>query len=160
MPPVMAQRDARLRIEVPKPGEDKPRIGRVAIITLVGFAIGVIWPRLAGVKMVPSAPSDVGESATSGEEAPAASALASGLPPAPPAMKGAPAASNDEHEPPSAESDRIKISEPKVLSCRDAKGGKVTECDSIEFDSIAKPKLMALADCPAAKQAQGTLSLG
>src|SRR5215207_4373340 len=77
--PSMAQRQAGLRIEVPKPGDDKPRIGRVAVITIVGFAIGVIWPRLAGVKLVPSAPTDVGEATPAGGEAPAGSG--SGLPP-------------------------------------------------------------------------------
>ncbi len=157
----MAQRQAGLRIEVPKPGDEKPRIGRVAVITIVGFAIGVIWPKLAGVKLVPSAPSDVGEATPNGEEVPAASAAGSGLPGEPPAMKGAPApAPGDSAEPPPEESDRIKLSDAKILSCRDAKGGRVESCDAIEFDGVARPKLLALADCPAGKQAQGKLSIG
>jgi hypothetical protein len=54
----------------------------------------------------------------------------------------------------------VKLSEPKVLSCRDAKGSRVATCDPPEFDAVARPKLLALADCAEEKQAQGTLSIG
>jgi hypothetical protein len=142
---------------MPKPGEDRPHYGRVAIITVVGFAIGVLWPRLAGVKLVPSPPQEAAETPGSSENPAAGSA--SGAPPAPPAAKAAPVASIAEPATPEP-SDRFKVSEPKVSSCRDGKGGKHTTCDAIAIDPIFRPKILALSGCPAAKNVQGTLSLG
>ena len=48
----------RLKVEVPKPGADRPEFGRVGVIAGVGFAIGIAWPWLAGVRLVPSPPAD------------------------------------------------------------------------------------------------------
>src|SRR5262249_31174345 len=55
------------KIEVPKPSTDRPQLGRVGIIAVVGFVIGMIWPRLAGVKLVPNAPTDEEAARVSGE---------------------------------------------------------------------------------------------
>src|SRR5258706_11775256 len=51
-------RDRSLKIEIPKSEKDNPELGRVGIIAVAGFAIGVAWPWLAGVRLVPSPPSD------------------------------------------------------------------------------------------------------
>ena len=71
----MATSKASLKVELPKPGEDKPRFSRVGIITAVGFGLGVLWPRLAGVHLVPSAPAEevAGVSSAAEEAAPAGS---------------------------------------------------------------------------------------
>jgi len=143
-----------LTVKIPKPGEDQPRLVRVLVITAIGFAIGVIWPRLAGFKLVPSVPAEA-EAASSAEE-PKGAAPASAT--APPAAKAAPVV-----EPPPAPAeptDRLKLSEAKVTSCRDAKGGKKEGCDAPEIDVAARPKIMALATCPASQNLQGKLSLG
>ena len=158
----MARERAAPRVEIPKPGEDRPHYGRVAIITVVGFAIGVAWPRLAGVKLVPNAPQDTGDD-LGAEQAAAAAASGSSGTAAPANAKLAPVASQaSAEEPPLAPepTDRLKLSEAKISSCRDAKGAKHTNCDAIEIDAMGRPKLMALAACPAAKNVQGTLSLG
>ena len=54
----VARRERSLKVEVPKPEQDKPELGRVGIIAAAGFAIGVAWPWLAGVRLVPSPPND------------------------------------------------------------------------------------------------------
>jgi Bacterial SH3 domain len=116
----------------------------------------VLWPRLAGVKLVPNAPVDNEASAASAEEphaAPPGSATAA----PPPAAKAAPAG----EEPPAPEpTDQLKLSEAKVTSCRDSKGAKKESCDALDLDSRVRPKILALSGCPAAKNLQGTLSLG
>jgi hypothetical protein len=145
-----------LRVDVPKPDADKPPFGRVAIIAVVGFAVGVAWPRIAGIHLAPRAPTD--------DEAPAAAAsdeAPGSVASAPPAAKAAPApeasAQAEEKAGPAA---RVKIADGKVVSCRDAKGDKKSQCDAIALDDVVRPKILALADCPAAKTVTGTLSLG
>lgn len=153
----MAQRPATLRVDVPKPGDDKPQLGRVAIITVVGFAVGLLWPRLAGVKLVPNAPTE-GTEVSAGAE-PAASASSESPPPA---AKAVPAeAPEGEPAPPSSDAaERLKVSDPKVTSCRDAKGARVSTCDSPELGESVRAKVLALAACGGAENVQGTLSLG
>lgn len=153
----MAQDRPGLEVQIPKPGDDRPRLTRVAVITLVGFVIGVAWPRLAGVKLVPSAPIDTEASAPSADDtepAAPASALA-----APPAAKLAPAGGTPEPKP-ADPADQLDVSEAKVTSCRDAKGGRKTTCDAIDVDASVRPKILTLLACPAAKDLKGKLSLG
>lgn len=144
------------RIEVPRPEDDKPRIGRVAIIAVVGFALGVAWPRLAGVKLVPSAPSD-GLEAVAAED-PENAASAEPEPPAPPAAKVAPAPTTEPEKPPA--DDRVKVSAAQITSCRNAEGARQVNCGEVEFDSVATPRLKALAQCAGTEGAEGTLSIG
>lgn len=54
-----------LLVQVPAPDEDRPQWRRVAIIATVGFVVGIVWPRLAGVRMGPSLP-EVSASAAPG----------------------------------------------------------------------------------------------
>jgi hypothetical protein len=148
----MVRREGSLRVEVPKPGDDKPRFGRVAIITLAGFAIGIAWPRLAGMKLVPSVPEEANAAAVAAPDS-------SEPPTAPPPALGK-AAPAEEPEGPAPRVERLKVSEPKITSCRDEGGGRHTTCDTIEIDAAVRPKLLALEACPALETAQGSLSLG
>jgi hypothetical protein len=43
-------------VEIPPPDKDRPSWVAVAIITVVGFGVGVVWPRLAGIRLGPSPP--------------------------------------------------------------------------------------------------------
>ena len=52
-----AERRQPLKIEVPDQKQETVRFGRVGLIVTAGFAIGIIWPRVAGFKLVPSVPS-------------------------------------------------------------------------------------------------------
>ena len=141
-----------VRIEVPKPEDEKLRFGRVGIIALVGFVIGIAWPRLAGVKLVPDPPIE--------EQAPAAAPPAS----AQPAPSAAPALVNPtpvQPPPPKPEPvDRVRVSEPHVTSCRNGAGERLEACDKPDVDRFARARLQSLASCTGAAKAAGTLSVG
>ncbi len=137
------------KIEVPR--DESVRLGRVGVIALVGFAIGILWPRLAGMQLVPSAPvQSEGEPEPAASSAPVASAS-----PAPVTDEGAKAKKN-----PLDPADRVKVSEVVVTSCRDGEGQALKSCDAIEWDSVTTPRLKALAGCEGGAQADGVLSLG
>src|SRR5215813_5753296 len=53
-----ARKDPPLAVDVPSADRDRPAWGKVGAIAVVGFIIGVAWPKLAGVKLGPAAPSD------------------------------------------------------------------------------------------------------
>jgi hypothetical protein len=115
----------------------------VGNIALVGFLIGVAWPRLAGVSLVPAAPVEDDVPALSDEEEHA--------------LDAEPAESEVIELTPE---DRLSIGPAQVTSCQDAEGKKVTSCDTPDMDSIVHPHLIALLGCPAATGVFGTLSLG
>jgi len=143
-------REQRTKVEVPGPDQDRPNLGRVGIVAVVGFLIGIAWPWLAGVQLVPSVP---GESAPAQTQKPVASAA----PSTPPAAKTA-AAPKPKAEPKPVE--RIKIGDAKVTSCRDANGDKLGKCDALTVDRMAQARIRALGTCKGAENAHGMLSLG
>jgi hypothetical protein len=145
-----------LKVEVPDPDADRPRLGRVGIVAGVGFALGIVFPWAAGIQFVPTVPADdgppTGASPPSSASAATPQVAKAAPPPAP-----VPAAASAEGPPPEQ---RIKIGAATVTSCRDAKGGKVDQCDTPAFDAVARTRLAALAGCPAGADARGMLSLG
>lgn len=153
----MARARAGLKVEVPKPADDRPHLGRVGIIAGVGFAIGILWPRLAGVTLVPNPPvEDESEAVASAEPSPEGSgspapALANAVPadPAEPAEPKAPAAA-----------DRVRISDAKVTSCRDDQDRRATDCGTLDLEKVAKARIQTLGACEGAGDVTGTLSLG
>jgi Bacterial SH3 domain len=146
------ERRKPLRIEVPR--EDRPRFGRVGVIALIGFAVGVSWPHLAGVRIVPRAPTPASEAANdelSGAPAPSAepaTSKAEAQPAEPPPPAAAPTPL------------RFTIGEGEVTSCRDAHGKRVSSCDKVDFDVVARGRLATLAACDASSRARGVLSVG
>ena len=145
-------REQRIKVEVPGPDQDKPKLGRVGIVAAVGFLIGIAWPWLAGVQLVPSVP---GEPIPAQAAEPEPSASESAPPPA--------VAAPVEHpkpEPKPEPTDRLKIGEPKTTSCHDAEGNKLDRCDDVAVDGVAKARLQALVTCEGAENANGMLSLG
>ena len=113
--------------------------------------IGLLWPWLAGVKLAPSAPIEEPEVV----EAP---------PPKKPKKKAAAvaaAAKAKAAKKPKPEPDeRIDIEEAQVTSCRNGKGERQNECQNVEFDKLAEPRLKALGSCEATEGAEGVLSIG
>ena len=145
-------RDEPLKLQLPGPAEDRPRLARVGIVAAVGFVLGIVWPWLAGVQLVPKAPTEhTPASLSSSKPPPAASARPS--PAAPPAKPDP-----ETEEGPLA--DRIKVGQPSITSCRDAKGNQIDKCDEIKFDDVAQARLKALAGCGDAEGAHGMLSVG
>lgn len=124
---------------------------RVLVLALCGFAVGVAWPKLTGVRFGPSAP---GESAASGTRAPER---------AEPAAVVAPALSaSSEPVALPAVASQIQVRDSFVLDCvtNDDENKKGPECGVYrELDALAVPKLRKLAACPAAHDAIGQISL-
>lgn len=114
--------------------------------------LGIIWPRVAGFKLVPSVPSQPAESSSA--DLTGAPGESKATPPPAPEPEPEPKAMA------AAPSDRLRISEPQFLACR-ANGKKSKdECDRIEFDRLARPHIQALASCAGADKLLGVLSLG
>ncbi|HEY3667869.1 MAG TPA: SH3 domain-containing protein [Polyangiaceae bacterium] len=153
---VPAERRQPLKIEVPDQKQETLRFGRVGLIVTAGFAIGILWPRVAGFKLVPSVPSQPADSSNAdltgapadpkAGSAPASSAAAAELEPPPPDA--------------TPNTDRLQISEPQFVVCRTKGKKKKDDCDHVDFDRLARPHIQALAACQGADRMQGVLSLG
>jgi Bacterial SH3 domain len=149
----ISRRQPALKVAVPRPTNVPLRLGRVGLIAVIGFGAGVLWPRLAGLRLVPQLPT------------PAASAPdLSGAPPddqpAASAASAAPVAAPKPPEPLAPGSQPPVVGEAQVTSCRDAGGGKLEHCDAVDFDRVARDRLSSLDDCPGATRVSGVLSLG
>jgi len=146
----VAQRSRALRVEVPRPEQDKPELGRVGVIAIAGFVIGIAWPWLAGVRLVPSPPTEETLEAVASAVVPASSA-------APPVEGSAVAPAGP---PPKTDAETTKISEIQITACRDGKGKKKKDCDKLAIDDRVRPHLAALTACTDAQGASETLSIG
>ena len=167
--------DGPLSVHVPSPREDRPSWWGVAVIAVVGFAVGVAWPRLAGVRLGPSVP-DAASSAAS-PAAPIASAgpapqTTTAVPAAMPAPASPPTASqaiasSPGSSPPAASvaaggATHVSVPHGLVFSCKTAGGDtlKGSECGAMPaLDRIVQPRLRRLADCPEAAATSGILHL-
>ena len=133
------------------------RLGRVGVIAVVGFGIGIAWPRLAGVRLVPELPQAVASSNPDLSGAPDEPATAAKTASAAPATAPAPSPPPDPvapgFQPP-------VVGEAQITSCRDAGGGKIASCDAVDFDRVARARLSSLDECEGARKISGTLSLG
>jgi hypothetical protein len=152
----MSQMPHRPVVQVPALADDRPVWARVGLIALVGFVIGIAWPRLAGVRLGPAPPEDsrsvaaLASGASQGSSRPAASG-------------SAPAAASASATPPHsavASSDTVVVGAGKVLSCRNAKGKPLEECDTPDFETVSGPRLKMLTKCAATKGLDGKLSIG
>ncbi|HEY3495208.1 MAG TPA: SH3 domain-containing protein [Polyangiaceae bacterium] len=153
----MSRRQAPLKVEIPNPGSTPMRLGRVGLIALAGFGVGIAWPRLAGIRLVPELPQAAASSSPDLSGAPdepataAKTASAAPAPPPPPTPTPEPVAPG--FQPP-------VVGEAQVTSCRDAGGGKIGSCDAVDFDRVARARLSSLEGCDDARKVSGTLSLG
>jgi hypothetical protein len=152
----MSRRQPALRVDIQNQGNVPLRLGRVGVIALVGFGVGIAWPRLAGVRLVPELPQAPGssnpdlsgapdEAATRAKTTSSASAAPAAPPPPDPVAPGV--------QPP-------VVGEAQVTSCRDAGGGKIASCDAVDFDRVARSRLSSLEECEGIKKISGTLSIG
>src|SRR5215472_17762350 len=77
----MDARKTAFAVRVPPPGQDHPSWAKVGVIAVVGFFVGIAWPRLTGVRLGPGAPAEAtpaaGEARASTGASPASSAAAS-----------------------------------------------------------------------------------
>src|SRR5262249_37431325 len=137
---------------LPEPAEDRFSWGKVGVIAVIGFAVGVAWPRLAGIKLGPNAPGT--ENASARAEPVASAPPGSVVTPVPSGVPAPlPATAPSVPLPPAVTSSRGV-----VLWCRNEAGDLVRSggCGpSAGFDSLAVPRLKKLAACPAAEGASG-----
>jgi hypothetical protein len=146
-----ARRQRGPKVDLPTAPSTPLRLGRIGIIAAVGFGIGIAWPRLAGVRLVPelpAAPASSQDLSGAPEEAPAASAAKVVPKPA-----AAPAPEPNPAQPP-------VVGEAQVTSCRDAGGGRVEHCDAVDFDRVARNKLASMEECEDARKISGVVSIG
>jgi hypothetical protein len=131
----------KVSIDVPKREEEQTRFGHIAVIAVACFVVGVSWPFLAGVKLVPNAPSD--ESAVPLEPRPASSnsAAAIVLP-----------------EPARSKEPNVEVEKTTVISCHDEKGRKQNRCDTPDLREALFARFKALTHCK--EGVDGKLSLG
>src|SRR5215831_4979688 len=150
----MSRRQSALKVAIPRPTNVPLRVGRVGLIAVVGFAAGILWPRLAGLRLVPQLPAPAAStpdlSGAPPEDQPAASAVASAAPVPPPKAP----------EPLAPGAQPPVVGEAQVTSCRDTGGTKLEHCDAVDFDRVARDRLSSFDDCPAVKRVSGVLSLG
>ncbi len=149
-----------LRIEIPK--DESPRLGRVGLIAIVGFAIGIVWPRLAGMRLVPAAPTEKTETSSAdltGAPADAGAQPVSSASPAElePPLAVAPAASASAAGP---DRQPFSVGPGEVSSCRDRAGKRRETCDPIDFDAVARGRIATLSACDVVDRVEGVLSLG
>jgi hypothetical protein len=133
-------------IVVPSPADEQPRFGRVGAIAAVGFIVGVAWPSLARLELVPQPPTDSGLSAPSPSGSLAG--IGSALPESAPASAPAPKAVGP------------KVRLVDVVSCVDADGKKRQKCDAPALDAALVEPLKGLLACDGADGQSGALSLG
>jgi hypothetical protein len=140
-----------LQVELPR--EPGLRLGRVGLIAVVGFGIGLVWPHLAGVRLVPEVPTEKGETSA---------AELSGAPTTAGAAKAstAPGPPTPEPTPPSVSEEPFSVAPGEVTSCRASSGKRLERCDPVDFDAVARGRIATLSACEASKRAQGVLSLG
>jgi hypothetical protein len=163
----MRRPDAPLSVEIPAPLGDRPAWGKVGIIAAAGFVLGIVWPRLTSTRIAPHPPGEGGPgsaaaapatipAAASGDaigtlgKGPATAAGAAGTA----VPSGASAAATG-----GPGDSRIAVGHGAILHCRDQED-PAEECDALEFDPVAVPRLKALAQCPGAAGATGKFSIG
>lgn len=166
----MKKADPPLHIQIPSAGADQPSWMRVGAIAVIGFAVGIAWPRLAGVRLGPNAPvsslpanSNASSSAESAPPKPTASgaapvASASLVAPVPPVV--APAAASAAGVAPAGGGTTVTVGPGILLSCR-TEGGETLKgkaCGPIPFDTIALPRLRRLSTCAATPGSEGRFS--
>ena len=148
---------ARPSVHIPAPGADKPSWLRVGAFALVGFAIGVAWPKLAGVRLGPAAPAEAvsAVAASRAAEMASASAIANANAPAvstPSATATASPATNVS----------VTVGHVAILSCKteDGESLKGKDCGWLTgLDPLIQTRLKRLAQLPATAENPGKLNV-
>lgn len=149
-----AKKDAPLRIELPPAKADRALTSKVGIVAVVGFALGVAWPRMVGFKPGPDAPGANAPSTPSNRPAVAPPGAGSSAD----ADAAASASAPDDARPTNQQ--QVVVGDGAVIACAGKKGDKIKDCGRISFDKIAKSRLAELARCPAAIGLEGKMWLG
>lgn len=150
-------------VAVDIPDNDSPVWGKVGVIAILGFVVGVAWPKLTGVKLGPNAPSESVQAPSAASqrapEAPHAVSLSAAAPQA--KASSQPSAAPSIEKPAGAASLAVTVGQGSIVSCKTGEGETkkgIKECGASGFDAVAMPRLKNLAQCTAAASAQGKVS--
>ncbi len=156
MKPVLtiAPMAARPSVQIPAPQADRPSWLRVGLVALVGFAVGVAWPKLAGVRIGPTAPAEaVSAVAARAAEIASAAAITSASAAQPPPAVTASAA---------APIITVTVGHAAILSCKTEDGDalKGKDCGWLTgLDPLVQTRLKRLAQFPAAADNLGKFNV-
>ncbi|MET0592521.1 MAG: SH3 domain-containing protein [Polyangiaceae bacterium] len=124
--------------------------------------LGIAWPRLTSTRIAPHPPGE-GNAAVAASASPA---LAASATEAANGVKGAAGPSTLGSAAPATSAApgkdaRVAVGHGTILHCRDeGQDAAAEECDSLEFDPVAVPRIKALAQCSGTAGAVGKLSIG
>ncbi len=148
-------------VDLPRAGEDRPAWVKVGVIAAVGFAVGVAWPRIAGVRLGPSAPGDAPSAATATTAAPRASEPTSATAPA--VLATAPSAPPSASAAASSGPPNVVVSRGAIVACKTDDGEALkgqAACGHLAgIDNLVQPRIRRLKECSAAEGATGKLSI-
>lgn len=157
--------DVRPSVQIPEAGADQPSWKKVGAIAAVGFVAGVVWPRIAGIRLGPSVP-DAAPSATASADSPPSEVAPPSPSSAAPAAPSAPAASvaasssGEASSQSTTESIEVAVGHGSVSTCETAAGDalKGSQCGGLGgLDAIVMPRLRKLSRCRTAPSASGKL---
>jgi hypothetical protein len=156
----MAKQERPLEVEIPRPGSEKPAWSRVGIIGVAGFVIGIAWPRVAGIKVGPSVPSDLAAKMEATATPPgSAASLAAGTPPSPSGSAASPSLAGTAESAAGQNQQLVVVGAGKIIRCYDKKDKKIEDCEKLLFDPIAVKKLKELSKCPSAIGLEGKMTV-
>jgi hypothetical protein len=156
-----------LTVQIPAEGTDGPSWIKVGAIALIGFTVGVVWPRLAGIRPGPSAPGEssvsAGAASTRAPESPLPGASAAAIASEPSASAAASAPATEAAVPLNNAPPAVLVPHGVVMSCKTADGESLKGaalCGTVSaFDGLAQPRFKKLAYCPGAQGLSGKLNV-
>ena len=155
----MPPNSQRVVVEIPNEATERPAWTRVGIIALVGFVVGIAWPKIAGYQLGPAPPQDERHSAAPGSASAGDDPEASGSRASPvAAVPSGSSAAGKSAEPVQVQTVVVKGTD--VFSCRDGKDKVADKCDRPDLDSLLVSRVQDLARCPSAAGLLGKLSIG
>ncbi len=149
------QHNRRPVIRVPSPKDEQPRFGRVGLIAVVGFVVGVAWPSVAKLRLV--APPPNAESKAEPSAPPAPGAVPS---PSQPSAAPVPSATTAPSRTAAGDEEGISVGEVQILACVDADGKRYKRCDTPDFSESLRKALRGVIACDGADSLSGRLSIG
>ena len=148
-------------ISVPKPEDERIRVGKVGIMAAVGLTVGILWPRFAGFHLVPAPPSESASAASASASASAeASGAASSASVAPSGSQAVPAKRAEPAETKPTGVMPPKVTLAQVVGCRSKEAGRQKKCEAPSLGSAIEDPLRAVIACDGADGAHGVLSVG
>lgn len=151
-----------MKVTIPDSEMDRPRFARLAVIALVCFAAGLIWPELLGKSLVQRPPgSEKKEEKEDREEtAPPSPGVPSPGAPLPAGKEDGALSAPVLHVAPLTTSETARVTRAVVASCRSTAGARLQACDEPRTPPALTNAMEKLATCDAAEGAEGLLSLG